>query len=54
MFAEQTGEAIEYKKILCPLGDFSRVVREFFAAGGLGVNVTVPFKLDAYALATTR
>ncbi|MDA0238387.1 MAG: shikimate dehydrogenase, partial [Proteobacteria bacterium] len=31
MFAEQTGEAIEYKKILCPLGGFSRVVTEFFA-----------------------
>jgi shikimate dehydrogenase len=54
MFAEQTGEAIEYKKILCSLGDFSKVVTEFFAAGGLGANVTVPFKLDAYDLATTR
>ena len=54
MFGEQTGEPIEYKKILCPLGGFTRAVTDFFAAGGLGANVTVPFKLDAYDLATAR
>ncbi|AGK49541.1 shikimate 5-dehydrogenase [Burkholderia thailandensis MSMB121] len=52
-FAEQTGEAIEYTHLLAPLDGFSAAVREFIAQGGRGVNVTVPFKLEAYALADT-
>ena len=47
MFAEQTGEKIAYNKLFCPINDFSRVVSNFFAAGGCGANVTVPFKLEA-------
>ena len=47
MFAEQTGEKIAYNKLFCPINDFSRVVFNFFAAGGCGANVTVPFKLEA-------
>lgn len=50
-FAEQTGEAIEYTHLLAPLDGFSATVRAFIAQGGRGVNVTVPFKLEAYALA---
>ncbi|AOJ67673.1 MULTISPECIES: shikimate dehydrogenase [Burkholderia] len=52
-FADQTGEAIEYAHLLAPLDGFAAAVREFIAQGGRGVNVTVPFKLEAYALADT-
>ncbi|KND60146.1 Shikimate 5-dehydrogenase I alpha [Candidatus Burkholderia verschuerenii] len=50
-FAEQTGEPIEYGRILGPLGGFEQEARRFIAAGGRGMNVTVPFKLDAHAFA---
>ncbi|SAK71903.1 shikimate 5-dehydrogenase [Caballeronia calidae] len=50
-FAEQTGEPIEYGRILGPLDGFDREVKQFIASGGRGMNVTVPFKLEAHALA---
>jgi shikimate dehydrogenase len=50
-FAEQTGERIEYRRLLAPVDGFVDTVRTFVAAGGRGLNVTVPFKLDAHALA---
>jgi shikimate dehydrogenase len=50
-FAEQTGEPIEYGRILGPLNGFEREVKNFVASGGRGMNVTVPFKLEAHALA---
>jgi shikimate dehydrogenase len=50
-FAEQTGERIEYRRLLAPLDGFVETVRAFVAAGGRGLNVTVPFKLEAHALA---
>jgi shikimate dehydrogenase len=50
-FAQQTGETIEYRALLAPLGGFEQTVQAFVAAGGQGLNVTVPFKLDAHALA---
>ena len=50
-FAEQTGERIEYRRLLAPIDAFEPTVRAFVAAGGRGLNVTVPFKLEAYALA---
>ncbi|KMY85643.1 Shikimate 5-dehydrogenase I alpha [Candidatus Paraburkholderia calva] len=52
-FAEQTGEPIEYGRILGPLGGFEKEARWFMAAGARGMNVTVPFKLDAHAFANT-
>ncbi|MGN3963269.1 shikimate dehydrogenase [Burkholderia gladioli] len=52
-FAEQTGQAIDYTPRLAPLDGFAAAVREFIAAGGRGANVTVPFKLEAHALADT-
>ncbi|MDN7179899.1 shikimate dehydrogenase [Caballeronia sp. SEWSISQ10-4 2] len=52
-FAEQTGEAIEYGRVLGTIGAFADDVRAFAQAGGRGMNVTVPFKLDAHALADT-
>ncbi len=50
-FAEQTGQVISYQRLLAPLDAFERTVRDFIAAGGCGANVTVPFKLEALALA---
>lgn len=51
-FALQTGEAISYERRLAPLDGFALAARSFAAEGGRGANVTVPFKLDACALAT--
>lgn len=50
-FAAQTGEHIEYGRLLAPLDGFVAEVNAFKAAGGRGLNVTVPFKLEAHALA---
>ncbi len=53
-FAEQTGEAIEYTRLLGELGRFEESVRTFFDQGGRGLNVTVPFKEEAWQLADER
>lgn len=50
-FAEQTGAALQYGRLLCGLGDFEPTLRAFTAGGGRGCNVTVPFKFDAFRLA---
>ena len=50
-FARQTGQALRYEALLAPLDGFARTVAEFRAHGGRGLNVTVPFKLEAFALA---
>lgn len=54
LFARQTAEAIEYTRILAPLDGFEDTVRRFVREGGRGLNVTVPFKFDAFRLATER
>ncbi|MDC8784209.1 shikimate dehydrogenase [Roseateles koreensis] len=50
-FALQTGQSLNYERLLCPLDDFRRTVQRFASEGGRGCNVTVPFKFEAYALA---
>jgi shikimate dehydrogenase len=50
-FAHQTGQALVYQKLLAPLEGFETCVRDFFAAGGKGLNVTVPFKTQAHDMA---
>ena len=52
LFAEQTGQQMEYRAILAPIDGFEQAVREFAAAGGKGINITVPFKQAAFALAS--
>jgi shikimate dehydrogenase len=54
MFAEQTGEAIAYTRLEAPVDDFAGTVGLFFAEGGAGANVTVPFKEDAFFWVTER
>ncbi len=49
LFAQQTGQQLEYHTLLAPLDDFAGAARDFFAQGR-GANVTVPFKEDAYRL----
>jgi shikimate dehydrogenase len=51
-FAQVTGQDMDYTKLLAPLGGFAAVVDAFRASGGRGMNVTAPFKLDAFAYAT--
>ena len=50
-FAQATGQDIEYTKLLGPLGQFDATVDQFRRDGGLGLNVTAPFKLDAHRYA---
>ncbi|MGM0450102.1 MAG: shikimate dehydrogenase [Pseudomonadota bacterium] len=50
-FAEQTGEALVYERLLAPLEGFRDTVERFFAEGGAGLNVTVPFKQQAWEMA---
>lgn len=54
LFAGQTDEAVEYTAIQAPLDDFAGTAREFFERGGKGLNVTVPFKEQAWQLADQR
>ena len=53
-FARQTGEDLDYGRILGDPADFAGDVRRFLAEGGRGLNVTVPFKEQAWALADER
>lgn len=54
LFAEQTGQRMVYDKLLVPLGGFEAAVADFQAAGGKGLNITVPFKQQAWALVDVR
>jgi len=50
LFAEQTQQNIDYQAIHVDEGGFKQAVGNFFANGGKGLNITVPFKLQAYEL----
>jgi shikimate dehydrogenase len=50
-FAEQTDQQLVYTKQLVEPGRFREAADEFFRAGGQGLNVTVPFKEDAFQYA---
>ena len=48
-FAQSLGIELDYQKRLAPLDGFEQSMQQFFDAQGLGLNVTVPFKEQAYA-----
>lgn len=49
-FAKQTGQRLQYIKIEVPLDGFKEAVLQFQKQGGKGLNITVPFKQQAYEL----
>lgn len=51
-FARQTGQDLTYEAIEAPADGFGAAVDRFHAEGGRGINVTLPFKLDAFSYAT--
>ncbi|WP_462380362.1 shikimate dehydrogenase [Pseudomonas sp. Marseille-QA0892] len=53
LFAEETGQLMDYRPIQVPLDAFGSTVTAFFSEGH-GANVTVPFKEDAWRLAGQR
>lgn len=50
-FAEQTAQDMSYTRQLVAADEFEKTAQEFFQRGGKGLNVTVPFKLEAYSFA---
>ncbi len=53
-FARATGQDIEYSRIEAPLDGFAATLRAFADRGGSGVNVSAPFKLQAFEAASAR
>ncbi|MCE7528382.1 shikimate dehydrogenase [Polynucleobacter sp. IMCC 29146] len=50
-FAEQAAQAMYYGRIQAPVEGFQATAEAFFQQGGQGLNVTIPFKLEACAFA---
>ncbi len=53
-FAEATGQELSYERQLVALDGFAAAVQQFFAEGGRGLNITVPFKEQAWLLCGSR
>jgi shikimate dehydrogenase len=51
LFAQQTDQCIAYEALLVETDGFAQAVAAFQKAGGKGLNVTVPFKQEAYSIA---
>ena len=52
-FAELTGQAMDYSRLLAPIEGFRDTLQQWIASGASGCNVTVPFKFEAFRSATT-
>ena len=52
MFAKQFGDEISYDKVEIPFGEFESAIGEMIDEGYHGLNVTIPFKLDAFRCST--
>lgn len=53
-FAEQTGQQLIYTAERVDIGDFEHAVARFAENNGKGLNITVPFKREAWQLVDTR
>ena len=51
MFAQQHAQQIEYRAVRVELEGFAQATSRFFEGGGAGLNVTVPFKHEAFEFA---
>lgn len=51
-FAKQTNQNISYEAVLAPLDGFEAAIQDLITQGYKGVNVTVPFKFEAYKICT--
>lgn len=51
MFADQTGQSMQYDALQVEPEEFTQAVASFLIAGGKGMNITVPFKQDAWEIA---
>ena len=52
LFARQTGQQMTYDLLESPLDCFAKTANQFFAEGGKGCNITLPFKQQAYQFAS--
>ncbi len=50
-FARRNGQDMEYRRLLVAKDGFASAAREFFGSGGKGMNITLPFKVDAFDFA---
>jgi len=48
LFAQQTGQQLNYEKMAVPIDGFIDALNEFQNKGGKGLNITVPFKEQAW------
>jgi len=53
-FGQQLGIPLRYDTLLAPIDAFAPTVTRFFAEGGQGLNVTLPFKEQAWTLAAAH
>lgn len=54
MFAEQLGVNMDYQRVQVDIGGFKQAVSHFAAHRGAGLNITVPFKVEAWDLCQRR
>jgi len=54
LFAKQTGQALVYTAEFAEIGQFATTVKDFFQHHGKGLNITVPFKEEAWTYASQR
>ncbi|MFT4825952.1 MAG: shikimate dehydrogenase [Halioglobus sp.] len=53
-FAKQCNQSMLYRAVKVDVHGFSAAAKQFFESGGSGLNVTVPFKRDAYDFADNK
>ncbi|WP_067984860.1 shikimate dehydrogenase [Neptuniibacter pectenicola] len=53
-FAQSTGQDLTYEAIAVAEDQFTQTVESFLSGDGRGLNITIPFKQEAWALASVR